>query len=150
MHEPAAIQAHQSLLSLRHVFVYGTLRRGEANDIHRLTPKPRFCAMGYVSGQMWDLGHYPGLRLKQCTSIVWGEVYEISPALWASLNRIEGIGDGGFGDNGQEDEYRLREVAVRVGATDIQCGVYEIHMDRIAGARLLVHGDWSMRSATPL
>ncbi len=33
-----------------HVFVYGTLRRGEVNDITRLRPAPRFVGDAHVAG----------------------------------------------------------------------------------------------------
>ena len=47
----------------RHVFVYGTLRRGGSNDITRLAPAPRFVGSAQLAGQMYDLGAYPGLIL---------------------------------------------------------------------------------------
>ena len=34
----------------RHVFVYGTLRRGGRNDINRLQPAPQYVGMGEVRG----------------------------------------------------------------------------------------------------
>ena len=39
-----------------HVFVYGTLRRGEDNDITRLLPPPRFIGVARIAGTMYDLG----------------------------------------------------------------------------------------------
>ena len=40
----------------RHVFVYGTLRRGQANDINRLLPAPRYVGQGVITGVMYHLG----------------------------------------------------------------------------------------------
>lgn len=47
----------------RHVFVYGTLRRGGRNDINRLAPAPRYVGMGEVRGHLYHFDWYPGLTL---------------------------------------------------------------------------------------
>ena len=39
-----------------HVFVYGTLRRGEANDINRLRPPPRYLGQARTRGTLYALG----------------------------------------------------------------------------------------------
>lgn len=38
---------------LRHVFVYGTSRRGASNDINRLDPAPGYVGMGEVRGTLY-------------------------------------------------------------------------------------------------
>ena len=47
----------------RHVFVYGTLRKGEERDINRLRPAPQWVGRAQVAGVMHHLGSYPGLVL---------------------------------------------------------------------------------------
>ena len=47
----------------RHVFVYGTLRRGGSNDITRLLPAPRWVGFAQVAGMLFHLGAYPGMTL---------------------------------------------------------------------------------------
>src|SRR6185369_7866115 len=66
----------------RHVFVYGTLRRGGRNDINGLEPAPRYVGMGEVKGTLYHLDWYPGLTLggEEAVTVV-GEVYEIEPRL---------------------------------------------------------------------
>ena len=68
-------------LPTRHVFVYGTLRRGEQRDINLLTPAPRWLGSASVEGVLYDLGEYPGLVLGRepvpGQTKVKGEVYEI-------------------------------------------------------------------------
>ena len=45
------------------VFVYGTLRRGDDNDITRLLPAPRLVGHAHVAGTLHHLGAYPGIVL---------------------------------------------------------------------------------------
>ena len=76
----------------RHVFVYGTLRRGGRNDINRLQPAPEYVGMGEVRGVLYHIDWYPGLTLggEEAVTVV-GEVYRIRPELEAVLDRIEQI-----------------------------------------------------------
>ena len=53
----------QSGTQARYVFVYGTLRRDEDNDITRLLPTPRFIGTAAICGRMYHLGPYPGVVL---------------------------------------------------------------------------------------
>lgn len=135
----------------RYVFVYGTLRRGECNDIHRLSPAPRFVGMAQVPGTLYNLGAYPGLRLQGATP-VRGEVYAIDSALEPQLDAIEEI-------RGQpDDEYRKVVVRVKVMASAAPAGsearsaahlvqalLYEVQVHRIAGAPVIAGGDWLRR-----
>ena len=120
----------------RHVFVYGTLRRGGSNDITRLSPAPRWVGFAQVAGMLFHLGAYPGMTLGG-DRLVHGEVYAIEPALESVLDAIEGLG----GDH-PNDEYRKREIAVTVEGQALSCLVYEIHPRYAQGARRIEHGDW--------
>jgi gamma-glutamylcyclotransferase (GGCT)/AIG2-like uncharacterized protein YtfP len=71
------------------VFVYGTLRAGEANDLTRLQPRPSFLGLGVVRGRLFDYGHHPGLVLDEGGATVLGEVYRCAPELIPVLDRIE-------------------------------------------------------------
>lgn len=121
----------------RHVFVYGTLRRGGRNDINRLQPAPEYVGMGEVQGVLYHLDWYPGLTLggEEAVTVV-GEVYRITPELEAVLDRIEQIVPGA------DSEYFKREVDVNVEARVIPCLVYEINASRIRGRQVIGHGDW--------
>ncbi len=72
-----------------HIFVYGTLRTGEANDINRLEPQPRFLGFGVVEGELFDFGRHPGIVLREGASYVLGEVYACAPELIRTLDDIE-------------------------------------------------------------
>lgn len=126
----------------RHVFVYGTLRRGGSNDITRLAPAPRFVGRAQVLGQMFDLGAYPGLILGKSPgegAPVQGEVYAISPALEVLLDEIEEVFPQATG------EYAKLMVDVLVNGAALQCIVYEINPARTAGKPVIAGGDWFQR-----
>ena len=121
----------------RHVFVYGTLRRGGRNDINRLAPAPEYIGMGEVQGVLYHIDWYPGLTLggREAVTVV-GEVYRIAPALEAVLDGIEEIVDGA------QSEYFKREVEVLVEGRPMPCLVYEINPARVRGKQVIGHGDW--------
>src|SRR4051812_49411316 len=92
---------------IRHVFVYGTLRRGGRNDINGLRPAPRYVGMGEVRGSLYHIDWYPGLTLggEEAVTVV-GEVYEVTPQLEALLDEIEQIVPG------EESEYFKRDLVI--------------------------------------
>jgi gamma-glutamylcyclotransferase (GGCT)/AIG2-like uncharacterized protein YtfP len=122
---------------IRHVFVYGTLRKGGRNDINRLLPAPKYLGMGEVKGCLYRLDWYPGLALggEQAVTVV-GEVYAVTPALEAVLDDIEGLVEG------DHSEYFKRTLDVAMDGRPVRCFLYEINPARVAGKEPLGHGDW--------
>lgn len=134
----------------RHVFVYGTLRRGGTNDITRLTPAPTWVGAATLPGVLYTLGAYPGMRLTGHSATdapVRGEVYAISPELEVQLDRIEGLAPGAVPL--EDDEYIRREVEVIVDGRPIACLMYEIHERFAAAPQRLTSGDWLSRASIP-
>ncbi len=123
----------------RFVFVYGTLRRGQSNDINRLMPAPRFVCEADIEGVLYDLGPYPGIRLIG-HDLVRGEIYEIAPEVERRLDEIEEVHPQATG------EYAKREVGVQTASGELQCLVYEIHPSRVQGMARIAHGDWVRRT----
>ena len=121
--------------SVRHVFVYGTLRQGDDNDITRLTPAPQWIAPATLAGAMYHLGAYPGVVLGG-EGTVQGEVYAITPELERQLDEIEELYPQ------QKDEYFKRMVTVLVRERPQSCIVYEINPHYIVGKPLIASGDW--------
>ena len=121
----------------RHVFVYGTLRRGGRNDINRLQPAPEYVGMGEVHGVLYHLDWYPGLTLggQEAVTVV-GEVYRITPELEAVLDAIEQIVPGA------DSEYFKREIGIAVQGRTMACLVYEINPQHVRGREPIGHGDW--------
>ena len=130
----------------RHVFVYGTLRKGEQRDINRLRPAPKWVGRAQVAGTLHHLGSYPGLVL--CgEGMVQGEVYAVSPELERVLDEIEEVWPQ------QTGEYAKREVLVRLEAApapagslgeprELLCFLYEIAHERTENMPLISDGDW--------
>jgi gamma-glutamylcyclotransferase (GGCT)/AIG2-like uncharacterized protein YtfP len=122
---------------IRHVFVYGTLRKGGRNDINRLAPTPKYLGMGEVKGSLYHLDWYPGLALGGAKAVtVVGEVYEVTPQLEAVLDHIEGLVDG------DHSEYFKRDMEVAVEGRPVPCFLYEINPARVADKEPIGHGDW--------
>lgn len=119
----------------RHVFVYGTLRRGDDNDITRLIPAPRWVGAARTAGTMYHFGRYPGVLLGGAGQVM-GEVYEISPALERVLDEIEELYPQ------QTNEYFKRNISVLVEGRAIDCIVYEINAALVVGRPVIASGDW--------
>ena len=120
----------------RHVFVYGTLRRGDDNDITRLKPEPVFVGSAVITGTLYDLGAYPGIQLGG-EGLVHGEVYAIALELEEQLDEIEELYPQ------QRDEYFKRIVPVAVQERTFACIVYEINPKYVVGRAILPGGDWA-------
>ena len=129
----------------RHVFVYGTLRRGDVRDITLLQPSPMFVGMASLQGVLYNLGAYPGLLLGG-EGWVTGEVYAITAALEQQLDSIEEVWPQPTG------EYSKREVEVQLRqhqasheaseAVGVLCLLYEIDPARARGRPVILSGDW--------
>ncbi|MGJ3704239.1 gamma-glutamylcyclotransferase family protein [Variovorax sp. AFSI2.2] len=124
----------------RHVFVYGTLRRGGRNDIARFRPEPFHVADAAIAGTLYDLGAYPGVVLGGKGRVV-GEIYSVEPEVEAALDALEEVADDDAG------EYIRRHVMVEAGVQQFECLVYEIHPSRIAGRAVIRSGDWIAHAA---
>ena len=71
---------------MQHVFIYGTLRAGEINDINRAAQRhgivrPERLGVAHVTGRLFDFGRYPGLVLDPEGAPIRGDVYRIDDAL---------------------------------------------------------------------
>ena len=116
-------------------FVYGTLRKGDDNDMTRLEPAPRLVGHARIKGVMHHLGGYPGVTLGGDKDVV-GEVYAVSPELEAKLDAIESEYPA------QADEYAKRDISVVVDGQAMPCCVYEINPAYTVGKPVIASGDW--------
>jgi gamma-glutamylcyclotransferase (GGCT)/AIG2-like uncharacterized protein YtfP len=67
------VKNHSSL-----IFVYGTLRRGFCHHKYLESLRARFLSRGTVSGELYDLGGYPGaVPSEHPADLVTGEVYRL-------------------------------------------------------------------------
>ena len=121
-----------------YVFVYGTLRKGQANDITLLSPAPDYVGKGTTPGTLFQLGWYPGLVLGGQGKVV-GEVYRITPQLERRLDEIEEVYPE------PTNEYFKLLIPIEVEGVSLTCIVYEINPERLAGKPLIASGDWLVR-----
>lgn len=72
------------------LFVYGSLKRGYGANARYLQSE-KFVDCGVTNGTLVNLGAFPGF-LHQGTDLVKGELYELSKAALASVDRYESNG----------------------------------------------------------
>lgn len=118
-------------LTIRHLFVYGTLMQGEANA-HHLEGIAR--APGRVAGLLHDCGAYPALSLGP--GEVHGEVVELPLARLAGMDALEDAAPGGAPGG----MYRRSVLRVRTAAGVIRAYAYV--MDDAARFPVIAGGDW--------
>jgi len=147
MPQPDAVKGTE--VAVRHVFVYGTLRRGEQRDINRLHPAPLWVGLGHVQGILYDLGDYPGL-VTGARGEVLGEVYLITAALKRLLDEIEEVWPQDTGEYKRRQEIvRLRSGLPDAAVYELECLLYEINPSRTDGRLIITSGDWVGHRRSP-
>lgn len=126
---------------MQHVFVYGTLRAGEVNDIrvaatrHGIAP-PTLIGTASVRGRLFDFGDYPGMVVDAAAGPVVGDIYEIEDALVAVLDEIEEVYPGA------EGLFLARETGVEIDGARVPCRFYPVALESVAGLAEITGGDW--------
>lgn len=128
---------------MKYVFVYGTLRAGEINDINvaadrHAIARPRHLGLTTLAGRLFDFGTYPGMvaEASDAPSTVVGDVYEIDDALLAVLDEIEQVYPGVDG------LFVSKQVDIEVQGQRIACLYYPVACAAIAGRPEIAGGDW--------
>ncbi|WP_321896953.1 gamma-glutamylcyclotransferase family protein [Paraburkholderia heleia] len=128
---------------MKYVFVYGTLRAGEINDINlaadsNAIARPRHLGLTTLAGRLFDFGSYPGMVAgsADAQSTVVGDVYEIDDALLAVLDEIEQVYPGADG------LFVSAEVDIEVHGERIACLYYPVASAAVAGRPEIAGGDW--------
>jgi gamma-glutamylcyclotransferase (GGCT)/AIG2-like uncharacterized protein YtfP len=122
-------------------FVYGTLRRGDDNDITLLKPAPKFLGQASIAGTMYHFGEYPGVILgheNDRQEQIVGEVYEVSSELEKVLDDIEAQYPVA------PDYYIKRSITLSLqdGVSPVQAFVYEVNPAYTVGKPIIASGDW--------
>ncbi|CAB3844944.1 hypothetical protein A6I77_22170 [Achromobacter xylosoxidans] len=134
------------------VFVYGTLRAGEINDLaqaaaRRGLPPARHVGPATVPGMLVDFGDWPGLLPVTDGRRVLGDIYEVDPALLALMDEIEEYVPGRPGC------FVRRPVLARPlapGAAPVACDYYPIDPAWRGAAADIEGDDWiAYRRALP-
>ena len=122
---------------MRYVFVYGTLRNGEVNDIGHAAARHRIAAptlLGAVAlpGELYDFGTYPGMIAGSADkSLVWGDVYEVDDRLVPVLDEIERVYPG------VDSLFKPEDVIVELGGRQYACLYYPVAAHAVRGVRAL-------------
>ncbi|VVE26777.1 gamma-glutamylcyclotransferase [Pandoraea eparura] len=130
-----------------YVFVYGTLRAGEINDVTYAAERHGIEAPVYVGttslgGRLYDFGDYPGMVFDAAAGDghdagrVIGDVYRIAAALVPVLDEIEAVYPGEAGLFVRE----MHDVACE-GAT-YPCIVYPVSEAAVRQLPRIAGGDW--------
>src|ERR1700761_2584859 len=127
--------------TMQTVFVYGTLRAGEVNDIRHAAARheiaaPNLLGPATVRGHLFDFGSYPGLVVDEAGVDVIGDVYEIDDQLVAVLDEIEAVYPG------VEDRFLAREVMVKVDGSVVNCRFYPVTPSAVRGRPQIRSGNW--------
>lgn len=142
-----AHDAHDSQDEGVYVFVYGTLRAGEINDVSYAAERHGIEAPVYVGttslgGRLYDFGVYPGMVLDatacdgHSAGRVTGDIYRIATALVPVLDEIEAVYPGEAGLFVRD----MREVACD-GKT-YACIVYPVSESAVHALPQIADGDW--------
>lgn len=127
------------------VFVYGTLRKGDANE-HWIRDYVKKTQSAWVRGWLFDLGPYPAMV--EGTGWVKGELVELMDCNEA-LKKLDELEDY-FGPGNPHNLYeRIETIAWTDEGERAHCFVYVFPKERrkelILMDRLLPGGDWATR-----
>ncbi len=120
-----------------YLFVYGTLRPGEATEFaRRLEAEAQFAGAARVNGRLYRLPHYPCM-VRAEEGVVSGDLFTgVSDRLMHELDVWEG------------SEYRRELIAAtRSDGTVVEAWIY-IYVKPTDGLRLIACGDWLADSAS--
>jgi gamma-glutamylcyclotransferase (GGCT)/AIG2-like uncharacterized protein YtfP len=124
-----------------YVFVYGTLRSGELNDLsvaaaRRGLPPPRYVGTSAVHGTLYDFGDWPGLLPDAAAPAIAGDVYRIDEPLLALIDEIEE-----YAPNSGSCFVR-RQVMVSVAGRALKCHYSPVDPEHIGTAARTEAVDW--------
>ena len=123
------------------VFVYGTLRAGEVNDLNAAAQRhgiaaPTLLGTATVAGRLYDFGTYPGLVLDAAGGPVVGDIYDIPDALLPVLDEIEEVYPG------HATLFVREQCAVQQDGKPVACLLYPVAEAAVATLPHIVSGDW--------
>ncbi|CAG2133669.1 gamma-glutamylcyclotransferase family protein [Cupriavidus numazuensis] len=123
------------------VFVYGTLRAGEVNDLNAAARRhgiaaPTLLGTGTIAGRLYDFGTYPGLVLDPAAGPAVGDLYDVPEALLPVLDEIEEVYPG------QASLFVREEQTVLHQGRPVNCLLYPVADAAVTGLPRIDSGDW--------
>lgn len=122
---------------MRKVAVYGTLRKGNGNNIILTESNFLGSTKTLPKFEMFSLGGCPGIREGDTSLKV--EVYEVNQCTLERLDRLEG-----YRGVGQPNFYEREEVETEFG----EALIYTLRDDRFMDQAIISSGDWEDRNNT--
>ncbi len=124
-----------------YVFVYGTLRSGEINDLEKLAErlglgKPGRLGQASTSGTLYDFGDWPGLVAAPGGKAIAGDVYAVDEALLAAMDAVEEY------EPGQNTLFVRRSLRLEVDGQLLDCFFYPVDPAQLGTAVPIEHHDW--------
>ena len=122
------------------LFVYGSLRRGEENEMAALLhAHARWLGAGTIQARLYAISWYSGaVPSDDPADAVHGDVFALEPAsareVIARLDGYEGA------------DFARRAVEVTAGETRVAADAY-LYAANVAGLPWIAHGDWRRRAA---
>ena len=105
------------------LFVYGTLRRSFNNTYAcRLAQQGEWLGEARVAGKLYNLGHYPGMKLASSDEQAWvvGELYRLPDDPESAARLLAEL------DDYEAEEFeRVAAVVEAVGEVPVQVWIYE-------------------------
>lgn len=109
------------------IFAYGTLRKGAPSAAdERFGAK--FVASDKIRGSIYDVSWYPGYKSDDQSSIVYGDVFHVTPEELEAIDRYEGV----------PFLYSRKRVMTESG---LEVFTYEYN-DELLERHRIVSGDW--------
>lgn len=125
-------------MNLQHVFVYGTLRKGEKND-HLLKDAVLLNQDAWTYGKLFTTDNYYPVLVASNTSKVSGEIYEVTQQQMILLDKLEGY----IGLHHDDNLYNRFKRSVYTTSEEIDAWVYFIHpRNEMMKREAILHGDW--------
>ncbi|WP_242213283.1 gamma-glutamylcyclotransferase [Bacillus cereus group sp. BfR-BA-01383] len=122
---------------MHHVFVYGTLRKGQTNA-HYMQGATCIAEEAWVYGKLFDTNEgYPAMICSN-EEKVYGEVYEVNDDVLQKLDELEE-----YTGNTETDLYDRITQTVYVADREIHAYVY-IARDKEMLKKIIDSGDWLM------
>jgi gamma-glutamylcyclotransferase (GGCT)/AIG2-like uncharacterized protein YtfP len=130
-----------------YLFVYGTLRPNHAPaEVAAVVKNLRKIGTGYIRGQLYDLGEYPGAILEASASTtISGEVFAITNE-HAVLSILDSYEDFNPSDPENSLFVRKRRPVTLSDGRKLKCWVYVYNRDP-ESARLVAGGDYAKFNA---
>jgi gamma-glutamylcyclotransferase (GGCT)/AIG2-like uncharacterized protein YtfP len=124
------------------LFAYGTLRPGLApSEIAAAAARLRLVGEAWVAGELYDLGHYPGVVLgNDPASKVFGLLFELpdDASVLPALDEYEEF----LPDLPDASQFlRVKCEAALADGSSITCWIY-VYARSLAGARQIDDGRW--------